>query len=653
MVDPQRPVVLLRLLDASLEVADDLNDTIRIQKGQGMPYRQVNDYRYVTQPEPDVLMGRFFDYNEGILDRVVYEEALGQLFDYLWLRTPYTEDMRNLYIRITESESCGMQEKCLAITALGLSLWRHFTQRKWELLLTTAQESEGDMQVRALTGIAFVVMRHKARFESNKVLQEQLYLLTESDNVKDKLLIVFRQIIRTAGTERLSKKLRDDILPELMKAGRKMQDKMSTRPLHIDPDEDFNPDWNKLTGDSRIEKTIREFSDLQMSGADVYFANFSELKRLPFFQSVYRWFLPFDRRQSQIANLFDGDGKSILDAFIQNGALCNSDKYSFCLSIQHMPEQQQKMVKEGLSSELEQQMTEGSNRLLPMEEWTRSANQYVQDLYRFFMLYPGRPTGEDNLMAYSLLWPTSLWFEKDLLSAEEQLNIADFLFAEQHYEEALRVYNRLKTAYPSASMYQKIGYAYEKLGYEGAIVMDNYEKADLLQPDDIWTLKRIAALQMEYFMIEKALETYRHIDRLQPSDKRIQMHISTCLRDLEQYEAAREIAFKVYWEYSEYLPAIVQIGDISFEMGNYEQAEKYWDMAIDRLTHYETLVGIGMNLWIIGKRHKALDILRKALQRCKNDAERDDFYRFAHNFVPSMQRYGISAEDARLLIDLI
>ena len=279
--DPLRPQVIEKVKNETYKLADQLFDEIFINQAQTFPYQQIRDYRYTYPIDNETIVKRLQDYADGLCERPTYEDALVWLFDKLWLTAPYNESVITLYKQITQS-LLSANEQCLAVTAIGLSLWRYFEESKWALLVQTAMQQKDDMQIRALTAICFAIIRHKERLANNASCMEQLHTLTEQTGMQDKMKTLLKQIIRSTGTAQVTEKLRTDILPELMKAGQKMQNRF--KDIKLDNEDDFNPAWNKIGEDSDVEKKIREFGELQMSGADVYFANFAELKNHPFFK---------------------------------------------------------------------------------------------------------------------------------------------------------------------------------------------------------------------------------------------------------------------------------------------------------------------------------------------------------------------------------
>lgn len=95
-------------------------------------------------------------------------------------------------------------------------------------------------------------------------------------------------------------------------------------------------------------------NELQLEGADVYMSTFAQLKTYPFFKEPYNWFYPFDMHHSSIIKEFGfkptGDN-AILSLILQSGFFCNSDKYSLCFTMAHIPQSQRTMMLSQMTSQ--------------------------------------------------------------------------------------------------------------------------------------------------------------------------------------------------------------------------------------------------------------------------------------------------------------
>ena len=138
--------------------------------------------------------------------------------------------------------------------------------------------------------------------------------------------------------------MNDEIIPEMLKfTSQSLNDKKGD--LNAE-DLDFNPEWEEYMKESGIDNKIKEISELQLEGADVLMGTFANLKSFPFFNKMSNWFIPFYNDNSNIATVFEDQetGETFKNMFETSRFMCNSDKYSFCLSILMLPHNQRSMM---------------------------------------------------------------------------------------------------------------------------------------------------------------------------------------------------------------------------------------------------------------------------------------------------------------------
>ena len=167
-------------------------------------------------------------------------------------------------------------------------------------------------------------------------------------------------MIGSKETEKIQRKLQDEILPEMMKLSPNLRNKLSIEALLTDAlNEDKNPEWQDIFKDSPgLMDKMEELSEMQMKGADVFMTSFANLKNFPFFSELTNWFVPFYPNHPQLlrsSSLEDQqDNQKLFDLILKTPVLCNSDKYSFCFSMQTIPPEYKKMMFDSLSAEFDQ-----------------------------------------------------------------------------------------------------------------------------------------------------------------------------------------------------------------------------------------------------------------------------------------------------------
>ncbi len=650
VADPQRKAVYGKLLVDLYELADRMHAEIQERDSVLFDYMQMRLFKQrIGEVTPTHLLRNLSDFYDGVAARRMYEETLEQLFGYFWLYDEYPEELHKCYVTLTTRPDFGDNEKCLAVTALTLSLWRNFSVKKLLLLFDSCLQTNDCVRGRALVGLCFLLAKYDRRLPLYPDIDARMQMLAEQADLLSVLKTIVSQIIRSAQTEEISQKLRNEIIPEMLKANPRLRDKLNNDAfLKIEDIEEPNPEWAEFLEESGVGKKLRELTELQLEGADVYMSTFSALRSLPFFEKTSHWFMLFDKEFSEIASLFANADKSILSAFIKSNVLCNSDKYAFCYAVRQMPEAQQKSMQTSLNAEMEQLGEQISEQAAGRKAITYITNQYIQDLYRFFKLHRHR-NEFDDMFAHALSLHKTGFFDYFFTTTTDRLYIATFYFFKKHYAQALELFRRLENVCPTAELYQKIGYSCQQLG-DFPAAMEAYERADLIAPDHVWTLKRMAVCSRLQGKTEDALRFYANVARLAPHDKAALLNLGLCHLELRQYDEALNLYCRLDMEYPEDVQVWRALAWCSFIMHKYLQARKYWTKVLSFKPNAEDYMNAAHNLFCMGERVEAISLYRRS------KAESDSAADFRRSFMKdqkNLEEHGLDTDDIALLFDCV
>ena len=430
-----------------------------------------------------------------------------------------------------------------------------------------------------------------------------------------------------------------------------LKDKLDTDSL-LNSEEwgEENPEWQEILEQSGVSDKLKELSELQLEGADVYMSTFSLLKSFPFFSEFTNWFLPFDSQNSAVNELFKTDDNTLITAFVNNNVMCNSDKYSFCLSILQMPESQRGMLKQSFKMEAEQldEMSKDEAILTPNAVSKNISRLYIQDLFRFFKLNPHHNDFAD-MFAFTLLMHRSYLFE--ILSSDSQfkLSIAEYYFSKNHYNQALELFEKIQhETTPTAALYQKIGYLYQ-ITSQFTKALDAYLKSDLIQTDDVWTIRKIALCYRLMGDYAKALEFYQHADYLKPDQLGILMQIGHCYAELGKFKEALNVYFKLDALKDENVKVWRAISWCSFISGNIKQADYYVNKLLENEPTAHDYLNAGHVSWCLRRLPEALEFYRKSII-----LHQDNWDLFMESFNEDKSfliANGIDADEIPLFID--
>lgn len=510
------------------------------------------------------------------------EKAANAVFKHIWVTFPVTANEAGTLDKLFADATAEIKE--LAMAATMLSLLEHYSEHLLLSLLDLYAANafnDASLSMKALCCALIAMHCHRETIKHSSAISLRIANIADSERGRRDIMTVFLQFIRSRSTERISQKVRDELVPKLMKLSPEMRRKM--RDGFSDDIEEMakNPDWQEMLNESGITDKMQELSRMQAEGSDVFLSSFARLKSFPFFNDVANWFVPFTPRHSSIFRVFAGNSGSMLLSMVdRTGAFCDSDKFSFALSVATMPDQHRSMMMAQFDEQQEQVINEMAGSLPnPEKQRENIANKYVQSLYRFFNLFRSR---NDFYNPFSTrLNLIDVPFVSDALSDTKSLRlIAEFYFSMQCYTDALSTFGKvLKQDSPTASDYQKTGYCHEQLK-QYVLATADYEKVELLKPNDVWTLKHLALCYRAVNDTEKAIANYKRAEALQPDNVALANNIANCLLEGGRIEEALKYFFKVDYLASKGERTMRPIAWCSFLIGNYSQSVDYYNRII-------------------------------------------------------------------------
>ena len=583
-----------------------------------------------------------------------HEKTLSDLFLKTWLADPWTPGEQEEAKLFIQSKLLIEADLSLLISSVTLSLLELFDPRKFTWLIEAYKKKTVFASPRALVGIVLITHMQNQRLAFYPDLNAQLSFLVEDPATADQIHTIYLQFLQSQETEKIDKRMREEIIPEMMKNASSMKDMKFGFEEGENEENDHNPDWKDALENSALGEKIREINELQLQGADVYMSSFATLKGYPFFSSIQNWFYPFEKRHSSVYHEFGNNQNkgSIVDLILNSGLFCDSDKYSLCFTFQHIPKSQRDMM---LGQLTEQQMggLEEEQKAMKLQELSAKpaiiSNQYIHDLYRFFRLYRYKHDFKD-------IFQTKLQFQQlaqfsFLLKKPDYLyQLADFFLKNEHFERAIAVYELIKENNNlSFELFQKKGYCYQKLEqYEAAIAA--YIKADMIKADNVWTNHHLAVCYRATKQYKKALYYYEAVEKIQPNKLSILFYIGMCHTALKDYDAALQYFFKMDLIKSTSKRTWRAIGWCSFVSGKHEQAQKYYDKVLANQPVAVDYLNAGHVEWTLVSLKQVLNYYNQAVQ---GFTSKDEFIRLLNKDQTHLIKQGIPAQDIPLLIDLL
>lgn len=329
--------------------------------------------------------------------------------------------------------------------------------------------------------------------------------------------------------------------------------------------------------------------------------------------------------------------------------MCNSDKYSLYFSMMQLPDQARQMMMGQFGSQASEMIQQTKEELISKRgKLEIISGQYIQDLYRFFKLYPGHLDFDDIFT--SALDFHNLPILQPYVSDEESLTtIAEYYLRKNYFLDALTIYNRLSDANQESDiLFQKIGYCKQMNGdIQGAL--EAYLHADLINPDSKWVIRRIAGCYRTLKQPEEALKYYHRYEAFNPDDLSIQICIGHCHLELKNYNEALKYYFKVDYLDNKSTKAWRPIAWCSFLTGKYDQARNYYKKIMDNQPNTQDFLNAGHTEWALQNIKGALAFYKKAVEK-----ESGDFSKFQEQFnqdIPDLLVAGIEEAEVPLMMD--
>ena len=668
--DPERQKIYRGLIVSSFNLLDKVYDGVRQKYSSSLEFEKKRSFEsridfggFLSElenfeldddlenllSEADVLR------EKSMSDATELQDKFVRLFYHIWFANTLSDEESTFLKSFYQSELIAVPYKSFITSSVLLSLIRYFDTKKFSVLFDAYENEFPEISQRAMIALLLAIYQYDDRLEFYPSITSRLKLLNEHPDFKRNLETVIIQFIRSKETEKIQKKITDEIIPEMIKISPNLKDKINLDSLMDESlGEDKNPEWEKIFEDSPgLMNKMEEFSEMQMEGADVFMSSFSMLKMFPFFSEFTNWFMPFFTSNPEIGNsidLNDEVNSRFIKAIDLAPILCNSDKYSFCFSLKNLPAENREFMAEGMKAEMDQfsELQDDEALTDPGKKAGLVSNQYIQDLYRFYKLHP-RKSGFEDIFSWRFDFHNKKTLGEILKEDETILrNIAEYYFSKNYYREAAEVFDYLLKLEKSGELYQKLGYCYQQLN-DFDTALETYKKAELYDLNRKWNLNKIALCYRNLKQPEKALEYYREAEKLEEDNLNIQLNIGHCLLELGKFEEALKSYFKVEYLAPGNKKVWRPIGWCSFLVGKKQQAEKYFQKLVDDEPNKHDLMNMGHVQWSLGKRKVALDFYKQSINYGR--FTESEFFKVFEDDLPHLIEQGIDSDDVPIMLD--
>ncbi len=582
------------------------------------------------------------------------ENTTTQLFNKLWLSNLLTKEDADEIISLMNNQLIPVSSKCIAVSALTLSLQTFLDEEKALLLFDAYQQENEEIRQRAIVGLLLTLFKYDNRLFLYPEIINRLNHYAEDKNFTKNMLSAIRQFILSKQTEKITKKINEELLPEMIKISPVLNKKIKLEDLMTDAGaEDKNPEWQNILEKAGLTDKLKELTELQMEGADVMHSSFSNLKHYSFFNDISNWFLPFSSSHTNLdAYSIEKGNMNFANLLEGMGYICNSDKYSLYFSLSQMPQSYREMVTNQFSGEAAEWLKQEKSELnFSSKKVENITNQYIHDLYRFYKVHPRKTDFED-------IFESSLSFHKtnalkQIFSDEENLMIiGEYYFNKNNFEEAVEIFNiLLNKKKDHYILFEKIGYSLQMMGkIEDAL--DYYLKAELAHPNNSWIIKKIAFCYKLLKNHKEALVYYLKIESLDPDNLSALLNVGHCYLELKNYADALKYYFKVeYLGNQKNNKAWRPIAWCSFLTGKFEQSISYYQKIFSDTPNALDYMNYGHALLANKNNQEAMEAYKTSINLLENSEEK--FMEIFNADIPDLLKAGIDEDDIPIILDQI
>ncbi len=674
--DPERDKVYLKLIQSIFRLADRAIQDIlshysgwhtywikqQVEKEQKLSGKSIvdttDDLIFKTELDEWLNLGNNNTNDPDSENAKKHKQLLKNIFNHLWLTDYYGEAEKSLIDLLLIPGKFRWYEASLLTTAVTLSSLRTWQTEKLFYLIDIYNVGKDQVMERALAGLILNFHHYNGRLSLYPEIIATIKQLSNDKRFREHCRIIVLQTIRSRETEKLGKKLQDEILPQVAKLKPRIEEKLDLdNILPKDKNDERNPDWSEMFSESEeIFKTMEELTKLQMEGADVYMSAFANMKHFDFFKDFQNWFMPFYPDNEAVDEIFKdeilGPGTNDLaEALYKTPFICNSDKYSLLLNLKYLPAAQKTMMLKVFRMELEglQQLNEEDSLTDPYKNFRTYVTQYLHDIYRFFKLSPYKKEFED-LFAGRMDIYNSGFFKLTFQSTEAEAGLADYFFSKDFYDDALPLFLKQISEKPGDSqLYEKTGYCYQEEGnFEEALKY--YRLAELIDRKP-WTIKKIGFSLRRLGRMQEALEYYLQASDMEPENIHTAIMTAHCYLDLKEYESALKYYFKVEYREPGNLKILRPIAYCYFALGRFDDSEKYYERLSAGKLNAHDLVNKGHLALCDGKKKEAIDLYRKSIIGC--EMTKEEFMAIFAEDKPLLLSLGVDPDDLPILLDYL
>ncbi|MCH5219488.1 MAG: tetratricopeptide repeat protein [Muribaculaceae bacterium] len=634
--DPQREKMLEDIMSAIYDAADSLDAIQERDKGTSLyagikrmtqehdrtdaVSRAVMDWEetYRRSVSMSSLFADASENENGVKNLLENREI--QLFNTVWTSYPLSNRDAEALKRLLTGEETPFNTVFRITSALGLAACQYPDRSVIALLADiyaffseTDEEDALRITACALFWLVVILYRYRTRtFETS--LSDRLRSLTETRFWDADVRNIFMELVRARDTERIKNTVQEQLMPEMLSVKADIEKNLRNRELDLSELSE-NPEWEEMLAKSGLTERLKELTELQMEGADVFLGTFEKLKNFPFFNEVANWFTPMNRESREIEKRTEGkpDFDKIVRSVEKLPFLCDSDKYSVILSLDLLPAGQLDM----LLGQADAYSFENENSTIQEDRSKRlrkNLRDYIHNVYRFVNIFRRKSEFYNIFRSDMDLCKVPL-LNKSIIEESTLMLIGEFYFKNGYYADSLVYFDRLDAMdVVSSVLYQKMGFAYLKLG-DARKAVRFLEQAELLDHKSRWTGIQLARAHRALDEPEKAVEVLKRLEKENPDDLQIASMQGYALLQAERYSDALGYFHKACFIAPEDKALLRPVAWTYFKTRRFEESERYYRQLVEACPCADDYLNSGHVALSQKKYKEAADLYMQYLQK--------------------------------------
>lgn len=502
-------------------------------------------------------------------------EVLSQIFDYIRTSEQWDEATATAMEEIFISPTIDTisQQTLIAAVILNNICW--FDYQKERMLMNVYMKADDEkIRQRALIGWTLCMKSEEYLICDADTKDKLLNKILEDKHCVEELEELQIQLAYCLNAENDKDEINSTIMPDIMKNSSVRITGGQITEITDDPMEDIiNPGASERKMEE-LEEKIKKITDMQKQGHDIFYAGFSQMKRFTFFDKIMHWVMPFYNDHPYIAENFNRDDTEAFLEMMKRTPFCDSDKYSFMLALQQFISK--------IPANLLEAMKGGQMHIMGYDEGqTHDApavirRSFLQSLYRFFKVYPGRDMFPLPFDTETAGCPVYLFFAKTVFSQtvlqDKFPGMAMYFIKRKMTKDAGFIMANYDCDNPTYEAFMTMA----KLSPEQSVRL--YSLALESRPDDEKATRGLARAYFTNKEYDEAFKLYDQLTARKPDNSQLLLSkLATMVHIPSQHEEAKNILYRITYEQPENIYATRLLGYVLILLGKTDHARQIYE----------------------------------------------------------------------------